>query len=64
MASTAATQKCARCGAPFRCGARAGDSTCWCAGMSALPLERLRADESCLCPACLAAEIARVADPD
>ncbi|KXV15824.1 hypothetical protein CR51_02745 [Caballeronia megalochromosomata] len=48
---------CERCGAPFRCGTRAGDSTCWCATLPALPVDRLRPGVGCLCPACLAAEI-------
>lgn len=50
---------CARCGTPFRCGARAGDPACWCATLPALPAEHLRPGVSCLCPACLAAEIER-----
>jgi hypothetical protein len=33
---------------------------CWCREMPALPQERLDADKRCLCPECLAAEIARV----
>jgi hypothetical protein len=47
------TQHCERCGAAFRCGAIAGDATCWCASLPALPVERLLADARCLCPACL-----------
>lgn len=46
---------CARCGAPFPCGARAAQ--CWC---SALPaLEPLPADlgPHCLCPRCLRAAL-------
>jgi len=48
---------CVRCGASFRCGILAGDAACWCAALPALPLDRLRPDMSCLCPACLAEEI-------
>ncbi|WP_062601456.1 cysteine-rich CWC family protein [Caballeronia calidae] len=57
-------QVCARCGAPFRCGKLAGDAVCWCAGLPALPVDRLRPGMSCLCPACLAAEIERIARSD
>ncbi|WP_175938945.1 cysteine-rich CWC family protein [Caballeronia sp. BCC1704] len=48
---------CARCGAAFRCGSLSGDAACWCASLPALPAERLRAGEVCLCRACLLAEI-------
>jgi len=48
---------CARCGAAFRCGSLAGDAACWCASLPALPLDRLRAGEPCLCRACVIAEI-------
>lgn len=47
--------RCARCGAPFPCGARAAQ--CWC---SALPaLDPLPADlgPHCLCPRCLRAAL-------
>ncbi|WP_250462606.1 MULTISPECIES: cysteine-rich CWC family protein [unclassified Caballeronia] len=52
-----ATQRCTRCGAAFHCGALAGAATCWCATLPALPRERLRPDSTCLCRACLAAEM-------
>jgi hypothetical protein len=55
---------CARCGASFRCGMRAGDPACWCASLAALPLDCLRPGMSCLCPACLAAQIDRAAPLD
>ncbi|WP_342346295.1 cysteine-rich CWC family protein [Caballeronia grimmiae] len=57
---------CARCGAPFRCGSLAGDAACWCAALPALPLDRLRPGEPCLCRACLLAliEKTRAADSD
>jgi Cysteine-rich CWC len=54
-------QFCERCGAAFRCGMRAGDSSCWCATLPALPVDKLRPGMNCLCPACLAAEIERAA---
>ncbi|WP_244158382.1 cysteine-rich CWC family protein [Caballeronia fortuita] len=57
-------QVCARCGAAFRCGALAGDPSCWCATLPALPADRLRAGMRCLCPACLAARIANAASAD
>jgi hypothetical protein len=57
-------QICERCGATFRCGMRAGDPTCWCASLPALPVESLRPGMNCLCPACLAAEIERAARAD
>ncbi len=55
---------CVRCGARFRCGSLAGDNACWCAALPALPLDRLRPGESCLCRACLAAEIEMTRDSD
>jgi hypothetical protein len=33
---------------------------CWCKSMPALPAERLDPGSRCLCPECLAADIARV----
>nr|WP_244816155.1 cysteine-rich CWC family protein [Caballeronia sp. Lep1P3] len=48
---------CARCGAHFRCGSLAGEPVCWCASLPALPLDRLRPGEPCLCRACLVADI-------
>jgi hypothetical protein len=47
---------CARCGAAFRCGAAAGG--CWCAALPALPRLPHALPASCLCEACLRAEIA------
>jgi len=55
---------CVRCGASFRCGMLAGDAACWCAALPRLPLDRLRPDMSCLCPACLAEEIGHAAALD
>ncbi|WP_228939093.1 cysteine-rich CWC family protein [Paraburkholderia saeva] len=52
--------RCPRCGHAFDCGARAKDVVCWCRAMPALPAERLAAGSGCLCPECLATEIASV----
>jgi hypothetical protein len=50
-----AAQSCSRCGAAFTCGAQSGAATCWCV---ALPrLQNIRADQTCLCPACLQAAL-------
>jgi hypothetical protein len=57
-------QVCSRCGAPFRCGMLAGDATCWCASLPALPPDALRPGAGCLCPACLARKIACSTKPD
>ncbi|HTG96096.1 MAG TPA: cysteine-rich CWC family protein [Burkholderiales bacterium] len=45
---------CARCGAPFRCGAKNRDDKCWCSEMP--PLEPLPG-RSCLCRECLELEL-------
>jgi|APFre7841882724_1041349.scaffolds.fasta_scaffold00310_21 hypothetical protein len=43
---------CSACGAPVRCGALAGDTTCWCASLPSIaPVP----GPGCLCPQCLAA---------
>ena len=44
--------RCARCGAPFRCG-MADPSGCWCAKLPPLPRDAYAADAGCLCEACL-----------
>ncbi len=49
-------ETCARCGAAFTCGSKAGDEKCWCFGLP--PVMPLSSD-ACLCPACLGEEIAR-----
>jgi hypothetical protein len=59
--STGEPQRCTRCGAAFHCGARAGDASCWCAALPALPAERLRDGAGCLCAACLTAELGELA---
>jgi len=46
-----ATDRCARCGAPFECGMQAGLAECWCAKLPAIgPLD---AAAGCYCPRCL-----------
>jgi hypothetical protein len=48
---------CSRCGVRFQCGAQAGKDTCWCGELApVMPLPGTV--DSCLCPACLKAEIA------
>ncbi|MBI1942159.1 MAG: cysteine-rich CWC family protein [Betaproteobacteria bacterium] len=47
-------EACARCGAPFVCGMKAGEARCWCSDLPALqPVPR----RSCLCRACLEEEL-------
>ena len=47
---------CARCGAGFLCGAATGG--CWCAALPALARLPDALPASCLCEACLRAELA------
>ncbi|MBV8627832.1 MAG: cysteine-rich CWC family protein [Paraburkholderia sp.] len=56
--------RCPRCGRSFDCGMRNEASDCWCRSMPALPAERLKAGSGCLCPECLAEEIARAQVPE
>jgi diphthamide synthase (EF-2-diphthine--ammonia ligase) len=44
---------CARCGATFECGMKAGVERCWCAEFPAVPIDASLA--GCLCPRCLRA---------
>ncbi|AXE90993.1 cysteine-rich CWC family protein [Paraburkholderia terricola] len=53
--------RCPRCGNAFDCGMHAQPSECWCREMPVLPADRLDPAGRCLCPECLAAEIARAA---
>ncbi|HWV92331.1 MAG TPA: cysteine-rich CWC family protein [Burkholderiales bacterium] len=46
--------RCARCDAPFRCGARNRDADCWCAALPPLAPVPGRA---CLCRSCLELEL-------
>ncbi|MFL9890827.1 cysteine-rich CWC family protein [Paraburkholderia sp. RL17-381-BIF-C] len=53
--------RCPRCGSVFDCGMHTQPLDCWCRKMPALPADRLDPTGRCLCPECLAAEIARAA---
>ncbi|WP_201643681.1 cysteine-rich CWC family protein [Paraburkholderia metrosideri] len=53
--------RCPRCGNSFDCGMGAQPFDCWCREMPSLPADRLDPASRCLCPECLAAEMARVA---
>jgi len=44
---------CARCGATFECGMKAGVERCWCADVPQVPIDPALA--GCLCPRCLRA---------
>jgi uncharacterized protein (TIGR00290 family) len=45
------SERCARCGAAFECGMKAGNDRCWCADSPAVMPEP--ALTGCLCPRCL-----------
>lgn len=49
-------EACARCGAAFECGMKAGVDHCWCADLP--PIAPSTAFTSCLCPRCLRDEVA------
>ncbi|APR34269.1 cysteine-rich CWC family protein [Paraburkholderia sp. SOS3] len=51
--------RCPRCGRAFDCGQEARTADCWCRAMPPLPADKLKAGSRCLCPECLAEEIAR-----
>jgi uncharacterized protein (TIGR00290 family) len=51
-----AADACARCGATFECGMKAGVERCWCADLP--PIAPTAASATCLCPRCLREEIA------
>jgi hypothetical protein len=44
-------EACARCGAAFECGMKAGAERCWCADFP--PVRPDQALGGCLCPGCL-----------
>ncbi|WP_075643435.1 cysteine-rich CWC family protein [Paraburkholderia ginsengiterrae] len=58
---SASSARCPRCGNSFDCGRHAQPFDCWCRQMPPLPADRLEPGGRCLCPECLAAEIARAA---
>ena len=51
---------CPGCGASFRCGAEAGDETCWCASYPIL--ETPLPGAACYCPECLRAALAKAGE--
>ncbi|MFL9993479.1 cysteine-rich CWC family protein [Paraburkholderia sediminicola] len=54
---------CPRCGQAFDCAMHKVPFDCWCREMPVLPADRLDPSGRCLCPECLAAEIARAVQP-
>jgi hypothetical protein len=55
-----AIKRCPRCGRSFDCGARTRPFACWCLAMPGPPLTvPPQGGARCLCPECLADEIAR-----
>jgi len=62
-ATPAPADRCSQCGAPFVCGYAAGLGDCWCASLPKLPAGELVPGLPCLCPDCLRARQAAVADP-
>lgn len=68
MAKTnqATGQVCPECGAEFRCGAVAGEATCWCFDLpNVIPLDQIGDDQQpagCLCPECLQKRIKAVVE--
>jgi hypothetical protein len=55
----AKSARCPRCRSVFDCALHGQPFDCWCKAMPALPAARLEPGGRCLCPECLAAEIAR-----
>ena len=53
---------CARCGTAFTCGAGGDDGRCWCAAESFRIPMPADAAEDCLCPTCLQAHAASLAE--
>ncbi|MFM0033762.1 cysteine-rich CWC family protein [Paraburkholderia strydomiana] len=53
--------RCPRCGTAFDCGRHAQPFECWCREMPSLQADRLDPARPCLCPECLAGEIAQAA---
>lgn len=48
---------CSRCAAVMSCGAQ--EKNCWCQALPNLPNGQLKADQNCLCTACLHAQLAQ-----
>jgi hypothetical protein len=55
----AKSARCPRCSRVFDCAMHGQPFDCWCKSMPALPADRLTSGGRCLCPECLAGEIAR-----
>lgn len=54
MSQTNHNIHCSECGAAFRCGAAAGEKTCWCFALpQVLPVPQAGEKQGCLCPQCL-----------
>ncbi|MFL9867685.1 cysteine-rich CWC family protein [Paraburkholderia fungorum] len=60
---TESSALCPRCGHAFDCAMHAVPFNCWCREMPALPADRVDPSGRCLCPECLAAELARAVHP-
>jgi Cysteine-rich CWC len=56
----AKSARCPSCGSAFDCAMHGQPFDCWCKAMPAVSTDRLAPTRRCLCPECLAAEIARV----
>ncbi|MCA9114837.1 MAG: cysteine-rich CWC family protein [Planctomycetaceae bacterium] len=59
--SAGPTHVCPGCGAPVRCGLRAGDPACWCFDIPPVAVSDNQSDCSqlCWCPACLSQQADR-----
>ena len=55
--------ECSQCGAAFRCGATAGEKSCWCASLpKVMPVPKEGEAQGCLCPDCLKSLIEKSSD--
>ncbi|MBU3598920.1 cysteine-rich CWC family protein [Polynucleobacter sp. 30F-ANTBAC] len=50
---TTSNQTCFKCGLDFYCQSLAGETTCWCMALPALPKDQVSPDQGCLCQKCL-----------
>ncbi|WP_114814155.1 cysteine-rich CWC family protein [Paraburkholderia kururiensis] len=53
-----ASVRCPRCGRAFDCGRHTDPFDCWCQAMPAVQADRLVHGMPCLCPECLADDLA------
>ncbi len=51
-----ANSRCSQCGAEFRCGISAGETTCWCMQLPVLSTAGTDAT-ACYCPECLKSKL-------